>query len=145
MRFRFGSFNMMNMGKTALTKRDFARIAEIIRKEQFDVVAFQEILSQGQSLEYLLKHSLPGWDMRWAEPKESSDYSLGCLFRDRALQIHPFCTPSGSVQHENRTSFSPLLRFALHLSPRSIFQERNLPQLHIRREYAGGALCADYS
>ena len=75
MRFRFGSFNMMNMGKTALTKRDFTRIAEIIRKEQFDVVAFQEILSQGQSLEYLLKYSLPGWDMRWAEPKESSDYS----------------------------------------------------------------------
>ena len=66
---------MMNMGKTALTKRDFTRIAEIIRKEQFDVVAFQEILSQGQSLEYLLKYSLPGWDMRWAEPKESSDYS----------------------------------------------------------------------
>jgi len=75
MRYRFGSFNMMNMGKTALTKRDFSRIAEIIRNEQFDVAAFQEILSQGQSLEYLLKHSLPGWEMRWAEPKESSDLS----------------------------------------------------------------------
>ena len=73
MRFRFGSFNMMNMGKTALTKRDFARIADIIRSEQFDVVAFQEILSQGQSLQYLVTHSLPGWELRWAEPKESSD------------------------------------------------------------------------
>lgn len=73
--FRFGSFNMMNMSRVAVTKRDFARIAEIINKEQLDVVAFQEILSQGQALDYLLRYNLPGWDIRWAEPRESSDLS----------------------------------------------------------------------
>lgn len=80
MHFRFGSFNLMNMGHSAIgkdgiTKREFGKIAEIILAEQFDVVAFQEILSQGYALEYLVRHLLPGWNLKWAEPKESSDSS----------------------------------------------------------------------
>ena len=62
---------MMNMGKTALTKKDFSLIADIIRTEQFDVVSFQEILSNGLSLEYLVRNYLPGWDIKFKEPKES--------------------------------------------------------------------------
>ena len=43
MRFKFGSFNVMNMSwATTDDKKRF--IADLIRKEQFDVVAFQEVL-----------------------------------------------------------------------------------------------------
>ena len=68
----------MNLGKSSLamkgiTKRDFSKIAEIIRKEHFDIVAFQEILSEGQALDYLVKYYLPGWEIFWKAPKESSD------------------------------------------------------------------------
>ena len=60
------------MGKTAITKRDFIKLAEIIRREGFDIVSFQEILSEGQALDYFVKNSLPGWDLRWDEPRESA-------------------------------------------------------------------------
>ena len=39
MKYRFGSFNMNNMGMGAMTGRDFDRIAEIIKRENLDVVA----------------------------------------------------------------------------------------------------------
>lgn len=39
MKYRFGSFNMNNMGMSAMTGRDFDRIAEIIKRENLDVVA----------------------------------------------------------------------------------------------------------
>lgn len=32
MKYRFGSFNMNNMGMSAMTGRDFDRIAEIIKR-----------------------------------------------------------------------------------------------------------------
>ena len=75
MKFRIASFNMKNMGKTAITKRDFIKLAEIVRNEHFDIVSFQEILSEGQSLEYFVRNSLPGWDIRWDEPREAADPS----------------------------------------------------------------------
>ena len=75
MKFRFASFNMKNMGETAKTQRDFDTVANIIRNEHFDVVAFQEILSEGKSLEYWVRKTLPRWELRWAEPGESSDPS----------------------------------------------------------------------
>ena len=55
MKYRFGSFNMNNMGMSAMTGRDFDRIAEIIKRENLDVVALQEILSEGKALEKLLE------------------------------------------------------------------------------------------
>lgn len=77
MKYRFGSFNMNNMGMSAMTGRDFDRIAEIIKRENLDVVALQEILSEGKALEKLLedrvKYCLKDWNVCWAKPPESSD------------------------------------------------------------------------
>lgn len=50
MSYRIGSFNLHNLGKTALgakNPRDLKAIAKIIREEKYDVVALQEILSEG--------------------------------------------------------------------------------------------------
>lgn len=75
MRYRIGSFNLKNFG--AYPRRDFEKIADIIRKEELDVVAFQEILSEGKGLENLLRyyveHEFYNWDFCWASPRESSD------------------------------------------------------------------------
>ena len=46
MGYKIGSFNLRNLGLTALgneNARDLKKIADIIRKENFDVVALQEI------------------------------------------------------------------------------------------------------
>lgn len=74
MRYKIGSFNLRNLSKNTITKRDFCKIADIIRSEQFDVVAFQEILSEGYALEYMVKFYLPGWKIRYKIPRESTDY-----------------------------------------------------------------------
>ena len=52
MGYRIGSFNMKNLSLAALGKngRDMEKIADIIRNEEFDIVAMQEILSEGRAL-----------------------------------------------------------------------------------------------
>ena len=77
MGFRIGSFNMHNIGLAALggsNSRDIEKIAEIIRKEEFDVVALQEVLSEGKAIyseKYAEKTILwelgPDWDFQWAD------------------------------------------------------------------------------
>lgn len=52
MGYKIGSFNVRNLGMTSLGKnnaRDLQKIAEIIGKEKFDVVALQEVLSEGKA------------------------------------------------------------------------------------------------
>lgn len=75
MRYRIGSFNMKNWGKNPL--RDFERIADIIVGEKLDVVAFQEILSEGAGVKKLLelgvKYQLYNWDFCWDLPHETTD------------------------------------------------------------------------
>ena len=77
MKYRIGSFNMKNFG--AYPKRDFEKIAQIIRDEKMDVVAFQEILSEGKGvrslLEQAVKFELYNWGFCWASPRESLDAS----------------------------------------------------------------------
>ena len=135
MRFRFGSFNMMNMSKTAVTKREFARIAEIINKEQLDVVAFQEILSQGQALDYLLRYNLPGWEIRWAEPSESSDLSknkdkrgegYAFAWKTRRIKLASSSTDNGERIYEPRIVHEAL-RYDASLFARTPMYARFVP------------------
>ena len=77
MAFRIGSFNMHNIGLAALgedNSRDIEKIARIIREEEFDVVALQEVLSEGKAIyseRYAEKTILwelgPDWDFKWAD------------------------------------------------------------------------------
>lgn len=70
--YRIGSFNMRNFGFGS--HKDFDKIADIIEGEDFDVVALQEIRSEGKGVEKLVNYNLPGWDSCFAEPRESNDY-----------------------------------------------------------------------
>ena len=52
MGYNIGSFNLHNIGVNALLNnnpRDLAKIATIIKNEGFDVVALQEIRSEGKA------------------------------------------------------------------------------------------------
>lgn len=47
--YRIGSFNLRNIGKSAFSdQRDLEKIATIIRNEKLDVVALQEVLTEGK-------------------------------------------------------------------------------------------------
>ena len=49
-KYRIGSFNLQNIGVKDLTNnRDLSKIAKIIRSERFDVVALQEVISEGEA------------------------------------------------------------------------------------------------
>lgn len=75
MRYRIASFNMKNWGKNP--SRDFEKISDIIVEEDLDIVAFQEIWSEGAGVKRLLqedvKHQLYNWDLHWAVPRETRD------------------------------------------------------------------------
>lgn len=76
MGYRIGSFNLRNIGTTALgdsSERDLGKIAEIILKEKFDVVALQEVLSEGKAFvsedfakKSILMHLGKNWKFAWA-------------------------------------------------------------------------------
>lgn len=76
MEYRIGSFNMERFG--AYAKKDFAKIAEIIYEENLDIVALQEIFSEGKGIERLIselvKQELYGWDVRIAGSGETKDF-----------------------------------------------------------------------
>lgn len=77
MAFKIGSFNLRNIGLTALSDdnpRNIEKIAEIIRNEEFDIVALQEVLSEGKAIfndKYAEKTILwelgPDWAFAWAD------------------------------------------------------------------------------
>ncbi len=76
MGYKIGSFNLKNIGLAALgnkSNRDLKKIAEIIRKEKFDVVALQEVLSEGKAFispdftkKSIMMELGPEWDFQWA-------------------------------------------------------------------------------
>ena len=88
MGYRIASFNMKNLSLS--TERDLDRIAAIIKDNQFDIVAMQEVLSEGRALSGIrlkdkrmqhsaLERSLIGrlgknWEVYWDDPKTSSKY-----------------------------------------------------------------------
>lgn len=81
MGYKIGSFNLRNLGVVALgngNERDLKKIAQIIRKEKFDVVALQEILSEGKAFtspDYAKKSILmelgDNWGFQWANAETS--------------------------------------------------------------------------
>ena len=72
---KIGSLNMRNWSYSS--RKDFQKIAEIIVSEEFDVIALQEILSEGKGVQRMLesevKKELYNWDVRFGFPYESSD------------------------------------------------------------------------
>ena len=77
MNYKIGSFNLKNLGESS--RRDFNLLARIIMEEEFDVIAFQEVLSEGKGVKRLLENfvsrELYNWDFVWNKPQESKDVS----------------------------------------------------------------------
>ena len=83
MSYRIGSFNLRNLGLSSMGKnnpRNLATIAKIINDERFDIVALQEVLSQGKALasEDYAKNSIlmelgSDWDFAWADAGAEND------------------------------------------------------------------------
>lgn len=81
MGYKIGSFNLRNIGLAALgnkSGRDLKKIAEIICKEKFDVVALQEVLSEGKAFtsSNFAKRSImmelgANWDFQWANAESA--------------------------------------------------------------------------
>lgn len=109
MRFRFGSFNMFNMA--AYGEKNYQKIAEIIRQEDFDVVAFQEILSEGKALEFYVMKYLPNYDFKWVDTTASSTFSFSAdqrgegfafAWKKNRLQLASSATKNGTRVYEPR-------------------------------------------
>ena len=93
MSYKIGSFNMRNIGTSALSKgndRNLQLIAKIIREENFDVVALQEVLNEGKAFDNVLVETSPEcnyfkksilmelggpneWGFRWAKASADPD------------------------------------------------------------------------
>lgn len=89
MRFRIGSFNVKNLSYDA-SGRDIDRIAGLIKDNGFDIVALQEVLSEGGILKgrnlknvygrarsyerSIIARLGPNWDCKWLNPETSSKY-----------------------------------------------------------------------
>lgn len=71
MGFKIGSFNMYKWNK-GNTKKDLDLIATIIKKEQFDIIAMQEVLSK-EAVKELVSNYLPQWEYRWDTPVSYSN------------------------------------------------------------------------
>lgn len=86
MAFKIGSFNVKNL--SLATGRDLDRIAAIIKDNELDIIAMQEVLSEGKILtginaksvsgqakayDYSLKSRLGNnWDICWRDPETSA-------------------------------------------------------------------------
>lgn len=65
MTYKIGSFNVKNLSVNS--KRSFETIATIIQKEQLDIVALQEVLSNGVG-EKMLHFLGNNWKFKWESP-----------------------------------------------------------------------------
>ena len=79
MSYTIGSFNVMKMSYQSNdeTNKNYKKLAEIIKREKFDVVALQEVFSPG-AIKNLLIPRLNGnenWDYRWESPLSLSGIS----------------------------------------------------------------------
>lgn len=88
MSYRIASFNMKNF--SLATDKDLNRIAAIIKEENFDIVAMQEVLAEGRPISGIpvqnkmaqkmaIEKSLIGrlgqqWDSFWGDPKTNSKF-----------------------------------------------------------------------
>lgn len=117
MSYRIGSFNLKNLGQMAMGKehpRDLAKIAEIIRKEDFDVVALQEVLSEGKALSLeqdsvkrsiLYELGASEWDFAWAHAESETDpRSEGYAFLWKKKR---FRLPVAKLENGTKRTFYP--------------------------------------
>lgn len=70
MGYIIGSFNTLKMSLQSNkdSKKDFVKIASIIKQERFDVVALQEVMNEMVLKDKILPALGPNWDGKWLSP-----------------------------------------------------------------------------
>lgn len=101
MAIKIGSFNMFKFSQHRSDKdikKDLDKIADIIKGEEFDIVALQEVFSKG-ALEDLRTHLGPYWDCVWKAPNAKSAKAAegyGYLWNNRRFR------PATGLKKEER-------------------------------------------
>ncbi len=115
MDYKIGSFNLHNIGTKALGKnnpRDLRMIANIIKKEGFDVVALQEVLDEGAAInksedDYIKKSLLmelgkDDWDFKWADAETTLGDTRGegyaFVWNTRRLRLASTTLSNGTIR-----------------------------------------------
>jgi len=112
MSYKIGSFNLRNLGLSAMgnkNARDLKKIAEIIKKEKFDVVALQEVLSEGKAFtspdfakKSILMELGNDWDFQWANAEtqlaDTRNEGYAFVWNKRRLRLATVNTADGSTR-----------------------------------------------
>lgn len=120
MGYKIGSFNLRNLGLSALgnnNERDLKKISEIIKNEAFDVIAFQEVLSEGKAFtspNYAKKSIMMelgnDWDFQWANAEtqlaDTRNEGYAFAWNKRKLRLATTKTSTG----ETRTFYPRICR-----------------------------------
>lgn len=93
MSYTIGSFNMLKMNYRSDKEiaKDYTQIAKIIKTEQFDIVALQEVFNEGSIRHLLLPALGPSeWDYVWATPEpfsSSSNEGYAYIWRKKRFRL----------------------------------------------------------
>jgi len=116
MGYRIGSFNLHNLGFSAIdkkeNKRNLRKIAEMKKEEKFDVVALQEILSEGKAFVYekeTVKKNIiwelggeREWGFEWADASSKTADTRGegyaFLWNKRRLRLTTTVLDDGRIR-----------------------------------------------
>lgn len=137
MGYKIGSFNLRNLGLSAMgnkNERDLKKIAEIIKKEKFDVVALQEVLSEGKAFtspDYAKKSVLMelgnDWDFQWANAEtqlaDTRNEGYAFVWNTRRLRLATVSLTDGST----RTFYPRICRLNRDYMQRRPFYARLTP------------------
>ncbi len=137
MGYRIGSFNLRNLGLSALGKnseRDLRKIAQIIKEEKFDVVALQEVLSEGKAFispdfakKSILMELGSNWDFEWANAEtqlaDTRNEGYAFVWNTRRLRLATIRTNDGST----RTFYPRICRLNREYMQRRPFYGRFTP------------------
>ncbi|MCR5701155.1 MAG: hypothetical protein K6G76_03300 [Lachnospiraceae bacterium] len=137
MGYKIGSFNLRNLGLSAMgekNERDLKKIAEIIRREQFDVVALQEVLSEGKAFtspDFAKKSVLmelgDDWDFQWANAEtqltDTRNEGYAFVWNRRRLRLATVNTMDG----RKRTFYPRICRLSKEYMQRRPYYARFTP------------------
>lgn len=92
MGYIIGSFNTLKMSLQSNkdSKKDFNKIARIIKQERFDVVALQEVMNELVLKSKILPALGPDWDGKWLSPTpftSASNEGYAFIWNKKRLQL----------------------------------------------------------
>lgn len=148
MSYRIGSFNMYKFQAYRSDdeiRKNLDKIASIIQKERFDIIALQEIFSK-QAMDRLLERLGPSWTGAWDSPRARTAQAAegyAFLWNTKRIELAHSLTASGPKTYypriynqyriDRRAGQQPLVRnpYFARFHPLHTFFEIRLFNIHI--------------